>query len=37
MNEEIEGFESDPVKAARNKKKHKKKDGEGLTFADNFS
>ncbi len=27
-------FESDPVKAAKNEKKHKKKNGAGLTFEE---
>lgn len=34
MREDEEEFESDPNKAASNKKKHKKKNGTGLTFEE---
>lgn len=34
MDGEKEEFERDPVKAAKNLKKHKKKDGTGLSFEE---
>jgi hypothetical protein len=34
MDNTAEGFESDPAKAATNIKKHKKKDGVGLSFEE---
>lgn len=34
MNDGEEESESDPVKAAKNAKKHKKKNGEGLSFEE---
>ena len=34
MDGENEEFESDPNKAAKNIKKHKKKDGAGLSFEE---
>lgn len=34
MDSEREEFESDPTKAAKNIKKHKKKSGEGISFEE---